>query len=359
MTAPLVLESVQPEPLSPRRVAAQFRAILDRGAELRPVGDAREDPEGFLERGYLPRFRVELFDTLFFLTQLRFDDSISFFVAYVAPLEGGEPTVLHPRIFYKDPSLSWRVGTHLVRYDDEHWIGKGEVKLEVVGGEEIWRTAEETTTLPLEIQAALDLLSRRTKKPLRDDDAVGLVLRCAKRERMEPFADFTRPRRQARARGAIHDGEVIAYFERPGDPRSLKFVRGFEPHFGRVIDTAHSASRLYGGAITKYRILSRNGLVQFQFVAGPRHVWMNPPQPLTTELTTFGVRALDVEIDEDAICPGYEYHYIDDTLDPPELHTQIPKGYAGEVSELDDSRADASPWLDRLPVIRRFRKHFL
>ena len=38
------------------------------------------------------------------------------------------------------------------------------------------------------------------------------------------------------------------------------------------------------------------------------------------------------------------------------LHDQIPPGFAGPICELDPDRADASPWNDRLPVIRRFRK---
>ena len=32
------------------------------------------------------------------------------------------------------------------------------------------------------------------------------------------------------------------------------------------------------------------------------------------------------------------------------------EGFAGAVSEVDASRVDTSAWLDRLPVIRRFRQ---
>ena len=57
--------------------------------------------------------------------------------------------------------------------------------------------------------------------------------------------------------------------------------------------------------------------------------------------------------------PGYEYHYLDDTVDPPEWVSQIPAGYVGEPSEIDASRCDASPWIERLPVVREFRRRVL
>jgi hypothetical protein len=50
-----------------------------------------------------------------------------------------------------------------------------------------------------------------------------------------------------------------------------------------------------------------------------------------------------------------EYHYLDDWEDPPALYSQIPAGFAGEQSSVDTARADASPWLERLPVIQEFR----
>jgi hypothetical protein len=39
--------------------------------------------------------------------------------------------------------------------------------------------------------------------------------------------------------------------------------------------------------------------------------------------------------------------------------SQIPEGFAGAASEVDPSRADASRWLDQLPVIREFRRKIL
>jgi hypothetical protein len=74
---------------------------------------------------------------------------------------------------------------------------------------------------------------------------------------------------------------------------------------------------------------------------------------------SYGVRTVDVCADEDVFVPGYEYHYMDDFEDPPRLHSQIPEGYAGKASDVDDSRADASPWLEQLPVIQEFRRTVL
>ena len=109
---------------------------------------------------------------------------------------------------------------------------------------------------------------------------------------------------------------------------------------------------MYGGQIRKLRILSKNRKIQYQFVAGPHHVWIIPAQTLGTELSSYGVRTVDVIADEDVFVPGYEYHYLDHGA----LYSQIPKGYAGPASEVDPTRADASPWLERLPVIREFRR---
>jgi hypothetical protein len=116
---------------------------------------------------------------------------------------------------------------------------------------------------------------------------------------------------------------------------------------------------MYGGALRRYRILARNRKAQYLFIAGPRQVWIPAVQATTTELSSFGVRTVDVAADEDLLVPGYEYHFVDETLDPPALRSQIPAGYAGAPSEVDTSRADASAWLERLPVIRRFRREVL
>ena len=152
----------------------------------------------------------------------------------------------------------------------------------------------------------------------------------------------------------------VARFTRKNDPTSLEIAAGFEPDFRRgILEISTSVSKLYGGRLRRFRILSRNQRIQYLFIAGPRIVWIIPPQATTTEIMSFGVRTIDVAFDEALCIPGYEYHFIDESEDPPVLFSQIPEGFAGEVSEFDRSRSDASPWLDRLPIIREFRRRVL
>ena len=125
------------------------------------------------------------------------------------------------------------------------------------------------------------------------------------------------------------------------------------------METSHSQSRLYGGRLRRFRILSSNRLAQYLFFAGPRQVWIIPPQATTTELSSYGVRTTDVIADEDLCIPGYEYHFMDDSEDPPVLFSQIPEGFVGPIAPHDPSRADASPWLEQMPVIREFRREIL
>jgi hypothetical protein len=63
--------------------------------------------------------------------------------------------------------------------------------------------------------------------------------------------------------------------------------------------------------------------------------------------------------DDDLFVPGWEYHYMDEELDPPALYSQIPKGFAGVPCPDDEHKADASPWLDRIPIVRAFRRQVL
>ncbi|MEN8159412.1 MAG: hypothetical protein ABFS41_04985 [Myxococcota bacterium] len=341
-----IVEDVRPSDVSPRRVRRALEAHLAEGGRLRPAGTASSRPRTLLAQ-YPPRSAVSLFDAQFQLSDLREDDNFRFFVAYVRL---GEARDVYPRLLYKDQSLVWRCATHYIATPGTLWVGKGDMK--VVGGTEY--SAEETTNLPLEIQAALDDVSRRTKRVVFDGAALRRLLRRAPKGRFEAYADFLQPRRRAAARRAnrVNGGRPVAWFTRPGDPGSLRFAPGFAPDFSRVVDVARSASRMYGGAIRKLRILSRNRQIQYQFVASPRLVWIIPAQTLTTELSTYGVRTLDVVADEDLFVPGYEYHYVEDG----ELYSQIPKGFAGAISEIDPTRADAGPWLERLPVIREFRR---
>jgi hypothetical protein len=350
-----IVAGVEPSEGTPRQVEAEFRRLLDDGVRLAPVGDARDDPELLLS-GRPPRHKIALFDATFYLTNPRFDDDLGFFVAYVRL--GSKPREIRPRIFYKDVSLVWRSATHCISTHGDNWIGKGDLKSVMIAGEEIEYGAEETTNLPLEIQCALDTVSRRVRRPRRDDEAIFLVLRNAPDGRFEPYRDFSEPRRRAMAdpRNLVNGGESIAWFERERDPASLRFVPGFEPDFADgILEMGSSGSRLYGGRIDKHRVLSRNRSIQYQFLAAPRHVWIVPPQTLTTELSSYGVRTVDVHADEDLCVPGYEYHFMDEG----ELHSQIPEGFAGPPSEIDPSRCDASPWLEKLPVIQEFKRKVL
>jgi cytochrome c5 len=354
--ATAVVTGVAPEPRTAAQVGREFRALLAGGMRLRTAGAARLDPEGFVRR-YLPKQAIALFGARFFLAHLREDANFRFFVAYVEPA-GARRSGLYPRLFYKDSSLVWRCATHYIDSESDNWIGKGDLKWVEEGDGYTLYSAEETTNLPLEMQAALDLASRAAPQVRRDERALGLVLRKAPDGRVSPYRDFSEPRRRAASdrRQRIHGGKPIAWFARPGDPESLRFERGYAPDFGGgVIETSESKSRLYGGDVRKLRILSQNRRIQYQFLAAPRLVWIIPPQTLTTELTTYGVRTLDVEVAEDLCVPGYEYHYPDDDA-PGGLYSQIPAGFAGAQSEVDPARADAAPWLERLPVIREFRK---
>ncbi len=346
-----------------RRIAREFRGVLERGVRIRPAGTAREDPAKLLPI-YLPKHAIRIFDTTYYLTDLREDRSwegtLRFFVAWVLPRSDGPE--IHPRIFEKDYSLVWRSPSHFIRSEQENWMGKGDVRWVPENGEEVLATFEETTNLPLEIQAALDTLARRSARPRRDPRAVGRLLRRAPDHRIEPYQDFAAPRRRARSdpRNLIHRGRDVAWFTRANDPTSLRFAPGFEPDFrSGVLEVSRSQSRFYGGAIRKFRILSRNRRIQYQFVAARRHAWINPPQALTTEITSYGVRSIDVHAAEELCVPGYEYCFVDESTRPPTLHSQIPEGFAGEPSDLDPARLDASAWIERLPAIRQFRRQVL
>ena len=345
---------------TPRQIARDFDRRLREGLQIRAAGTARRRPQRLLAAGYGPRYAVDLFDARFWLSSLRQNSDIRFFVAWVETRRGGR--TVHPRIFYKDVSLVWRVASHWIRSQGENWIGKGDLATAVVDGEEIEYSAEQTTDLPIEVQPALEELCRRSARISTDVDALGLVLRRAPDERLDPYHDFCEPRRQEREdrRNLVNGGRRVAWFARAGKPESLRFAKGFEPDLGRgVLHHSVIRSRLYGGRVDRYRILSTNRRIQYEFMAGPRNVWIVPAQATTTELSTYGVRTIDVVAADDLYVPGYEYHYMDETVDPPTLVTQIPAGFAGEPNPLDDSRVDASPWLERLPIIEEFRRKIL
>ncbi len=272
---------------------------------------------------------------------------------YVLPAGNGKR--IYARVFYKDSSLVWRTASHYVNVPGDEWIGKGAVKSIVENGRRHYYSAEETTNLPLELQAALDEISHRGRRRRSDRQVLSLVLRNAPAERVWPYRDFELPREKAMRVPAnrVNGNRPVAWFRDNGDPGSLTFEPGFEPDFDRVIDVSASRSRFYGGRIRKHRIASRNGRIQYLFVAGPSHVWIVHPQPFTTQLSSYGLRTVDVIADEELFVPGYEFA---DNDGHGEIDDQIPAGFVGAPCPHDPTRADASPWNDALPVIREFRR---
>ena len=357
-----VVPSARPSPYEGRRIEREFHRRLDAGMEIRAAGEAKRDPLGLLARGYTPKHKIELFDTSYYLTNVRQNQDIRFFVAYVLPPSQDGPGCAHPNVFYKDVSLIWRTASHFVSSDQENWIGKGDLKTVRENGRLVEYADESTTDLPLEIQTALETLSRKVRRIRQDEIALRLVLHRGPSDRLAPYRDFTEPRRRAWAnpRNRINAGRRIAFFSRRNDPSSLRFVAGFEPDLGSgVLEVSGSTSKLYGGRLKRYRILSRNRRIQYLFMAGPRHVWIVPPQATTTEIMSYGVRTVDVHADEHLFTPGFEYHFVQDGHNGPELVSQIPEGHAGEPNPLDASRADASPWLERIPIVQEFRRRVL
>ncbi len=363
MIATSIQESAEPSAATGRAVALEFRRLLLDGAELRVVGESQDNPESLLDDGYVPRFKVELFGTTFFVSRPRQIPELRFMVGYVMPpAKGSKPRQIFARIFYKDLSLIWRVASHVVAKDGDLWIGKGDVQVVRSGGYEHFESLESTTDLPFEVQSAFESFNRQPQKIIKDEQALYRVLRNARNGRIEPFADFTGPRRRAakNPKNLIHGGRRIARFKKKNDPRSLTFVSGYEPDFrDGIVERSSGSSALYHGDVQRVRVLSENRKIQYLFMAGPRQVWIIPAQTLTTELSTFGVRTVDVMADDDLFVPGYEYHYVDPDVPADEHFSQIPKGFAGAPSEYSDDRADASDWLDRLSVIKQFRKQVL
>lgn len=355
-----MLASATPSKATPKEVAREFRSLQDGGVRMRAAGTARNAPE--LLRRYTPRYKIQVEDTAYYLTDVRQNPDLRFFVAYVHLASREHRRNLYPRIFYKDVSLVWRSASHFVRSETENWIGKGEARPTMIDGEEVVCSAEETTDLPLEIQTALETLLQLARPIRTDHVAVERILRRGGDDRIEPFDDFTLPRERARANPAnrVNGGRSVAWFERPGDPKSLVIAPGYEPDFARgVVETSRSRSRLYGGNLRRFRIVSRNREIQYLFIAGRRIVWIVPPQATSWIITPYGSRAIDVITDEDLCLPGYEFHFLDTTEDPPVFLSQIPEGYAGKPSPLDPDRCDASPWIDELPVVKQFRRRIL
>ena len=188
-----IVKGILPSAKSERQIAAEVKALLEAGAKLEPAGKAKRRPGMLFDAGYVPRHRVDLFDTTYYLSNLRVDRNFRFFVAYVHLGDPAERRSLYARIFYKDVSLVWRSASHFVRSENENWIGKGEARWTTIDGEELLTSAEQTTDLPLEIQTALEVLLQRGRPVRSDHVAVERVLRAAATTASSPSG--TSPRR--------------------------------------------------------------------------------------------------------------------------------------------------------------------
>lgn len=341
-------------------IARKFRQLFNAGHQLRADGLAKSNPAQLLHLGYTPKHEIELFGTRFFLCNQRDAHGLKVMPAYVLPARRqarGKPAI-YARVFYKDSSLVWRSASHYINTHNEQWIGKGAVRWVNKTGMRGWFSAEETTNLPLEMQAALDEVSQRGPRKQNDQRVLSLVLRNAPSTRVRPYIDFAGPRLSAMklAANRINNNKTVAWFAASNDPASLQIAAGFEPDFSAIIDVSPSRSSMYGGSINKYRIGSKNKQIQYLFVAGPKHVWIVNPQSFGVELSSYGVRTVDVVVDEDLCIPGYEFF---DNAGTGEIDNQIPPGFAGDPCPIDPDRADASPWNDRMPIIKSFRRALL
>src|SRR5688500_13948088 len=79
-----VVPSAALAPQTPRRVEREFRERLARGALLVCDGSLRTRPTRLLALGYLPRCRIDLFDTTYYLSAARQNEDLRFTVGYVA-----------------------------------------------------------------------------------------------------------------------------------------------------------------------------------------------------------------------------------------------------------------------------------
>lgn len=360
-----IISGVLRENLTPRQVEKEFRGLLSDGFKVVPAGSARNNPQQLFSNGLWPKHKIQLFDVEFYLTNVRQIPELRFIVGYVVLKEQKtKRKQIFPRLFYKDLSLVWRSASHFMRdpEDDGIWVGKGDVRYEMEDGKEMVVSVESTTDLPTEMQNAMEGLLSWTKRASGREIVLDWVLRKSPLDRVEPYQDFTSPRLTAAAdsRNLVNRGKSIARFTRKNDPASLKFTAGFEPDFDNgILETSESRSSLYGGKLRRFRILSTNQKVQYIFIAGTKHVWIIPPQATTTELSSYGVRTIDVVADDDLFIPGYEYHHFEETKHGLELYSQIPPGFAGDVCPYDPDKADASPWLNEVPIIKKFRRDVL
>ena len=79
-----IVASVMPAALSPTAVRRSFDNLRAEGVRLKVAGTARDAPDTLLARGYGPRYLLELFGTRYFLSDVRQNPDLRFFVAVVS-----------------------------------------------------------------------------------------------------------------------------------------------------------------------------------------------------------------------------------------------------------------------------------
>jgi len=127
-------------------------------------------------------------------------------------------------------------------------------------------------------------------------------------------------------------------------PEKIIVLPDFEPDFNKVIDSFESTSRLYGRVSGKI-VQSKNSRISYLFLndeAG--RIWLGNAELTFSPISKFGVPVEASNFPESLFIPAYEYP------------NQIPKGYSGKNSK--GSYSDATLYLDRIPVIEKFRKVF-
>ncbi|MEM7784649.1 MAG: hypothetical protein AAF623_14970 [Planctomycetota bacterium] len=350
--------SVKVASKSIRAVQQDFNDLLELAGKISLASKTGHDFVDLFQLGLRPQYYFSLFDKEFFLTSVKQIPELRFFICYV--VERKKKPRIFARIFYKDLSLCWRSASHFaIENDGAIWIGKGSVREIEEGGQSFEVSNESTTDLPFEMQDALEGLIRKIKRPRGSLEMIEMVLRRGSNRRVAPFPDFEVERKKAASdlRNLINRGLPVAWFSKQGDPKSLVFQKGYAPDFRKgLMEQTKSYSTLYGGNLERFRVLSCNHEIQFYFLKSPLFAWLLPAQALTTQLSTYGVRTIDVVADDDLFIPPYEYHHFEETESGPELYSQIPEGYVGEVCPIDELKSDASAWIESLPVIQEFRK---
>jgi len=129
----------------------------------------------------------------------------------------------------------------------------------------------------------------------------------------------------------------------PQRPDSLRFAPGSSPTRarrgrGEPLFTASTAARSAVPDPVAHR------RIQYQFVGGPRTPGSSRPRPLHRDHAV-GVRAIDVHAARSCASRASEYCYVDETTQPPTLHSQIRKASPESRASSTPSRLDASAWI--------------